>query len=688
MSGRSFHSLFMVASCAGAALGCYLVSLRVASERAALEDVETRIVLAQRDLRVLQTEIGTRGRLAQLERWNVKVLALSAPSADQFLERQLRARQPRPARAQGRLPGAGGAGLGAGAGEPQAPADRPAGYGRCGRCRPRTARAACIHEASLKTETREVPAKPVAEHAAAGPSRSPRIDRLRRRSRSTKKSVDKPGLAAAKPVTKPVRLAKNDPLAPLPDKPVPSDIQGSSSGPMNAPSPALVAPRPERLRLVGQRRQMLAVMHQRLMFGMLVYAGIVALIALRILWLAAFGDHAGRKEGLTALDPRARRYRRSRRRAAGADDRRLDHRRPSGKGHRRQARARAPPRRADAGAAPRSNISRFSNPASRSSTSAAAPPRRWSRRSTRSASRALRSSASRTGSIRRPASPRTSSASPTSTATASPGIERAFDNYLSDPRRAAKPLQLSISSRIQQALEHELGDAMTTFSAIGAAGVVMDVHTGEVLAMTSLPRSIPTRRGRARPKRASIAQRSACSSLARPSSRSPSRWRWTSDVIKSIGQIYNCPDALPAYGHLIHDTHPFGRQCTVAEIMEESSNIGTAQIADQLGTDAAEGLAQENGLPRHGRDRAQGARTRADSGLALGPVRDDDDRLRPGHRGRAAAAGDGLCDPVRRRHLSSADDPQDRPRQPAVAGHAACSAKTPAIACARCCGWW
>jgi hypothetical protein len=75
----------MVASCAGAALGCYLVSLRVASERAALEAVETRIVLAQRDLRVLQTEIGTRGRLAQLERWNVKVLALSAPSADQFL---------------------------------------------------------------------------------------------------------------------------------------------------------------------------------------------------------------------------------------------------------------------------------------------------------------------------------------------------------------------------------------------------------------------------------------------------------------------------------------------------------------------------------------------------------------------------------------------------------------------------
>ncbi len=71
---------------------------------------------------------------------------------------------------------------------------------------------------------------------------------------------------------------------------------------MNVQSPALVA-RPERLQLVGQRRQILAVMHQRLMFGMLVYVGVVGLIAARILYLAAFGDHAGRKLGVTTLIP-------------------------------------------------------------------------------------------------------------------------------------------------------------------------------------------------------------------------------------------------------------------------------------------------------------------------------------------------------------------------------------------------
>lgn len=86
MSARGFGSILWAGAVAGAALGFYLVSLNVASERAELEQVETSIAMTQRDIRLLQTEIGTRGRLAQLERWNVKFIRLSAPSADQFVE--------------------------------------------------------------------------------------------------------------------------------------------------------------------------------------------------------------------------------------------------------------------------------------------------------------------------------------------------------------------------------------------------------------------------------------------------------------------------------------------------------------------------------------------------------------------------------------------------------------------------
>ena len=248
MSSRSFRSVFMVASCAGAALGCYLVSLRVASERAQLEDVENRIVLAQQDMRVLQTEIGTRGRLSQLERWNAGAFALSAPAADQFLKGGFELA--RLAQPEKRV-------------DFQAPvvlasAPAPAPKARVGQ--PETddsgapaavAPSALLHEASLKTETREVPARSVVELpqttakstdkpataakpaiiklvekpglAAAQPGRTVGHKTASRQLASApkataKKSVDKPVGAASKPVTKPVRLAKVDPLAPLPAK--------------------------------------------------------------------------------------------------------------------------------------------------------------------------------------------------------------------------------------------------------------------------------------------------------------------------------------------------------------------------------------------------------------------------------------------------------------------------------------
>ena len=255
MSARSFGSLFMVASCAGAALGCYLVSLRVASERAALEDVETQIVSTQGDLRLLQTEIGTRGRLSQLERWNAGAFELSAPAATQFMqsgfelaklaqpERQpdfhapvVLASAPAPAPQKPQL------------GQP-AVDDSGA---------PAIAAPPLLHQASLKTETREVPAKAVVApsgqaapksvnkpvtaakpalskfadkpglaaaqaHPAGAPARVASMSKA-----APKKSVDKPALAAAKPVTKRVQLAKVDPLAPLPVK--------HSSKPKDAPT--------------------------------------------------------------------------------------------------------------------------------------------------------------------------------------------------------------------------------------------------------------------------------------------------------------------------------------------------------------------------------------------------------------------------------------------------------------------
>lgn len=85
MIAQSFRSVLWVGAVGVAALSCYMVSLSVAAERAALERTEARILAAKREIRALETELGTRGRLAQLERWNVEVLALSAPGEGQFV---------------------------------------------------------------------------------------------------------------------------------------------------------------------------------------------------------------------------------------------------------------------------------------------------------------------------------------------------------------------------------------------------------------------------------------------------------------------------------------------------------------------------------------------------------------------------------------------------------------------------
>ena len=350
---------------------------------------------------------------------------------------------------------------------------------------------------------------------------------------------------------------------------------------MNAPTPALVA-RPERLRLVGQRRQILAVMHQRLMFGMLVYGGIIAIIALRLIYLAAFGDHAGRKGGLVDLTPE---------RGDIVD---------------RDGQALA--RTIDAWTIGLQPAKVIGNKLDLARKLAELMPEK----DAATYLQMLRSG-SKFHYLRRRAPPALVAAInalgepgmalerepdrlyPQTTLAAhvigftdldgrgNAGIERAFDERLRDPAQRGTPIILSISSRVQQALEHELNDAMTHFSAIGAAGVIMDIHTGEVLAMTSLPQLNPNAAGQGSPEARFNRATSGVYELGSTFKPFTVAMAMDSGIIKSFGQMYNCPHELPIYGHVIHDTHPYGRACSVAEIMKESSNIGTAQIADKLG---------------------------------------------------------------------------------------------------------
>jgi hypothetical protein len=85
MIAQRMRPIGWVAGVAAAALSFYLVSLQVASERAALEGVERKIAVTQRQIRHLETEFSARASLRQLEAYNQDVLALGAPKAEQYL---------------------------------------------------------------------------------------------------------------------------------------------------------------------------------------------------------------------------------------------------------------------------------------------------------------------------------------------------------------------------------------------------------------------------------------------------------------------------------------------------------------------------------------------------------------------------------------------------------------------------
>lgn len=89
MIGTRFRSMTLVAGATASALAFYMVTLRVSSERSAVNRLERRIAVNMADIRNLQSELGTRSRLPQLERWNSEVLALSAPKSNQYLNGEI-----------------------------------------------------------------------------------------------------------------------------------------------------------------------------------------------------------------------------------------------------------------------------------------------------------------------------------------------------------------------------------------------------------------------------------------------------------------------------------------------------------------------------------------------------------------------------------------------------------------------
>lgn len=162
------------------------------------------------------------------------------------------------------------------------------------------------------------------------------------------------------------------------------------------------------------------------------------------------------------------------------------------------------------------------------------------------------------------------------------GMEQVLDKHLSDPNTRGTPVSLSIDSRVQGALEDELRRGMKLVQAQGGAGIVLDVDTGEVLALASLPEFDPNKidaRGQKLMFNRVTNQVYELGSTFKPLSVAAAI---DAGVVRNLGRRW---DASPVkVGRFsIKDSHSMGAHLNVVEALIHSSNTVTARVADELG---------------------------------------------------------------------------------------------------------
>lgn len=168
------------------------------------------------------------------------------------------------------------------------------------------------------------------------------------------------------------------------------------------------------------------------------------------------------------------------------------------------------------------------------------------------------------------------------------GIEKAFDAELRDPARRGAPLVTSIDLTVQAAAAQVLEGGMRLMNAKGASSVLMDVHTGEIISMISLPDFDPNDR----PRPLTTGDQSD----------SPIFNRAVQGVYElgSVFKIFttaqamelrlvNASTMIDTRGPLkwgkfkIRDFRNYGPALSTTDVIVKSSNIGTAHIAQMIG---------------------------------------------------------------------------------------------------------
>ena len=144
-----------------------------------------------------------------------------------------------------------------------------------------------------------------------------------------------------------------------------------------------------------------------------------------------------------------------------------------------------------------------------------------------------------------------------------------------------KDVQLSIDSKIQFFAYQKLRDAVVTHKAQAGSVVVLDALSGEVLALANYPSYVPDKRQNltgAQLRNRAITDTFEPGSVMKPFTIGIALEKGR---VKPTSTIETAPGSMTINGATIRDSHPHGA-LTVQQVIQVSSNVGTAKLAMQM----------------------------------------------------------------------------------------------------------
>jgi cell division protein FtsI (penicillin-binding protein 3) len=183
------------------------------------------------------------------------------------------------------------------------------------------------------------------------------------------------------------------------------------------------------------------------------------------------------------------------------------------------------------------------------------------------------------------------------------GIEKYVDDHWLRDLHAAgfakgedlEPVKLSVDLRVQHILRDELQQGIDRYHAKAASGIILNVHTGEVMAMASLPDFDPNNPYNAtQPDRLN---RISAGAFELGSVFKSFTFAMAFDSGKvSMNDSMDASHPLRFGKFAIHDFHAKNRVLTVPEVFTYSSNIGSARMALKVGAEGQRAYLERFGL--------------------------------------------------------------------------------------------